>query len=231
MYQTYGDGAAAVDALQGVDLAFRSGMFTAIMGPSGSGKSTLMHCLAGLDFVTSGSIEICGVRLEDLDDDGLTQLRRDRVGFIFRLQPASDALRAGQPHASGRVAGRTVDRTLLDEVIDTIGLRDRLHHLPAQLSGGQQQRVAVARAMLARPEVVFADEPTGNLDSNSRAELLGFMQTSVRRLGQTIVMVTHDPFAASRADRVVFMRDGVVAGELWRPTEIQVLDTMKTLGR
>ncbi len=232
VYKTYGDGAAAVDALQGVDLAFRSGMFTAIMGPSGSGKSTLMHCLAGLDFVTSGSIEICGVRLEDLDDDGLTQLRRDRVGFIFQSFNLLPTLSARDNLTLPvEIAGRTVDRTLLDEVIDTIGLRDRLHHLPAQLSGGQQQRVAVARAMLARPEVVFADEPTGNLDSNSRAELLGFMQTSVRRLGQTIVMVTHDPFAASRADRVVFMRDGVVAGELWRPTEIQVLDTMKTLGR
>ena len=230
--KTYGHDATAVQALRGVDLVFHSQVFTAIMGPSGSGKSTLMHCMAGLDTLSSGSVEIGGTRLESLDDDGLTRLRRDRVGFVFQGFNLLPTLTAREnitlPLA---IAGRRADRRLFDQVIDIVGLRDRLDHRPAELSGGQQQRVALARAMVGRPQVVFADEPTGSLDSNSRAEVLGFMQTSVRAMGQTVVMVTHDPFAAACADRVVFMRDGLVAGELFRPTEVQVLDAMKSLGR
>lgn len=230
--KTYGDGAGAVEALRGVDLAFHTRMFTAIMGPSGSGKSTLLHCLAGLDSMSAGSVEICGTRLEGLSDAGLTALRRDRIGFIFQSFNLLPTLTAKENILLPlEIAGKRVDQALFDHVVGIVGIGDRLGHRPAEMSGGQQQRVAVARAMVSRPQVIFADEPTGNLDSVSRTDVLRFMQASVRELGQMIVMVTHDPFAASCADRVIFMRDGVVAGELLQPTEEQVLDTMKNIGR
>jgi putative ABC transport system ATP-binding protein len=200
------------------------------MGPSGSGKSTLMHCLAGLDSVTQGDVYLGGDRVNGLSDKGLTRLRRDKVGFIFQQFNLLPTLTAEEnillPLA---IAGRKPDRDWFDTVVDTVGLRDRLSHRPAQLSGGQQQRVACARAMVTRPEVIFADEPTGNLDSRSGAEVLGFLRESVRRFHQTIVTVTHDPTAASYADRVVFLADGRVVTELIGPTPENVLDTMKRL--
>jgi putative ABC transport system ATP-binding protein len=201
------------------------------MGPSGSGKSTLMHCLAGLDSVTSGEAFIGDVDITRLNDNHLTLLRRDQVGFIFQsfnLVPTLDALE--NITLPMDIAGRKPDRDWLDEVIDTIGLRDRLEHRPSELSGGQQQRVAAARALASRPAIIFADEPTGNLDSKSGAEVLGFLRRSVREMGQTIVMVTHDPTAASYADRVVFLADGQVVDEMPEPTAEGVLDRMKQLG-
>ncbi|PFG46410.1 putative ABC transport system ATP-binding protein [Amycolatopsis sulphurea] len=230
--KSYGTGPGLVEALRGVDVSFHPRMFTALMGPSGSGKSTLLHCLAGLDSVTSGSVEIHGTKLEQLNDAGLTALRRDRIGFIFQSFNLLPTLTARENILLPlEIAGKPVDERLFDHVVRIVGLTDRLGHRPSEMSGGQQQRVAVARAMIARPEVIFADEPTGNLDSVSRTDVLRFLQASVRELGQMIVMVTHDPFAAACADRVVFLRDGLVAGELLRPTEEQVLDTMKALGR
>ena len=226
----YGEGEAEVRALDGVTVGFPAGRFTAVMGPSGSGKSTLMHLLAGLDRPTTGSVVVAGVELTDLDDKALTTLRRDKVGFIFQsfnLLPTLTALE--NITLPMDIAGRKPDKDWLATVIDTIGLRDRLGHKPTQLSGGQQQRVACARALVSRPEVIFADEPTGNLDSRSGAEVLSFLRNSVRDFGQTIVMVTHDPNAASYADRVIFLADGRVVDEMADPTAERVLARMATL--
>jgi putative ABC transport system ATP-binding protein len=229
VWKVYGSSEATrVNALAGVTVDFRRGGFTAIMGPSGSGKSTLLHCLAGLDLVSSGQVWIGDTRVDTLGDRGLTRLRRQRVGFVFQLYNLLPTLTAQEnitlPLAIG---GRTPDRAWLDLIVKTLGLGDRLEHRPAQLSGGEQQRVACARALVTRPEVVFADEPTGNLDSRAGAEVLGFLQRSVRKLGQTVVMVTHDPTAAAYADRVVFLVDGRIVGELGDPTAERVLERMK----
>jgi putative ABC transport system ATP-binding protein len=230
VWKVYGAGEAQVLALRGVSVELERGRFTAIMGPSGSGKSTLMHCLAGLDAVTRGEIWVGDTRVTGLGDAALTRLRRDSVGFIFQTFNLLPTLTAKENILLPlSIAGRKPDPTWYDTVIDTVGLRDRLNHRPSQLSGGQQQRVACARALVARPEVVFADEPTGNLDSRSGAEVLGFLRDSVREFGQTIVMVTHDPVAASYADRVVFLGDGQIVDELVDPTAERVLDTMKRL--
>src|SRR5262245_53385161 len=230
VWKVYGTGEAQVIALRGVSLELERGQFSAIMGPSGSGKSTLMHCLAGLDAVTRGEVWIADARVTGLNDNGLTTLRRDKVGFVFQQFNLLPTLSAEEnillPLA---IAGRKPEPAWFDTVIDAIGLRDRLHHRPAQLSGGQQQRVACARALMSRPEVIFADEPTGNLDSHSSAEVLGFLRDSVRQFGQTVVMVTHDPNAASYADRVIFLADGRIVDELANPTAEAVLDTMKRL--
>ena len=229
--KVYGRGEAAIRALDDIDVSFDAGRFTAIMGPSGSGKSTLLHCLAGLDELTSGQVFLGDVDLGSLSEKQLTVVRRDRIGFVFQsynLIPTLNALEnITLPMA---LAGRKPDRAWLDNVIDTVHLRDRLTHRPSELSGGQQQRVAVARALTSRPEVVFADEPTGNLDSKSGSEILGFMAQAVRDLTQTIVMVTHDPVAAAYADRVVFLGDGKIVGELVGPTAETVIDRMKQLG-
>ncbi|WP_204057214.1 ABC transporter ATP-binding protein [Microbispora corallina] len=228
--KVYGEGDAAVHALRGIDVGFASQAFTAIMGPSGSGKSTLMHCLAGLDSVTDGEVRIGDVEITGLGDKQLTMLRRERVGFVFQAFNLLPTLTAEQNiRLPLEIAGRQADQALFDRVIETVGLRDRLRHRPSELSGGQQQRVAVARALISKPQVIFADEPTGNLDSRSGAEVLSFLRRSVRELGQTIVMVTHDPVAASYADRVVFLRDGLLVSELERPTPQGVLDTLVAL--
>jgi putative ABC transport system ATP-binding protein len=230
LWKVYGTGEAQVVALRGVNVELERGRYTAIMGPSGSGKSTLMHCLAGLDSVTRGTVHIGTTQLTGLGDAGLTKLRRDKVGFIFQQFNLLPTLTAEENILLPlNIAGRKPDQQWYDTVIDTVGLRDRLRHRPAQLSGGQQQRVACARALVAKPEVIFADEPTGNLDSRSGAEVLGFLRNSVRDFGQTIVMVTHDPNAASYADRVIFLADGQVVAELTAPTADTVLDTMKRL--
>ncbi len=229
--KVYGTHATEVRALDGVTLDFAAGQFSAIMGPSGSGKSTLMHCLAGLDTLTSGQVRIGGLDLTRLDDKRLTLLRRDRIGFVFQaynLVPTLTALENITLPAA--LAGRKPDWAWLDTVIRTVGLTDRLTHRPSELSGGQQQRVAVARALVARPEIVFADEPTGNLDSHAGAEILAFLRQAVRELGQTIVMVTHDPAAASYASRVVFLNDGRIVDEMAEPTPERVLDHLKQLG-
>ena len=227
----YGSGDAAVTALDHVTVDFATGRFTAIMGPSRSGKSTLMHCIAGLDEVTSGTVRIGDTRLADLNDRQLTELRRTKVGFIFQAFNLIPTLTAEEnivlPLTLG---GRSPDREWFDTVVDTVGLRDRLRHRPNELSGGQQQRVAVARALASRPTIIFADEPTGNLDSNSGTEILSFMRRAVDEFGQTIVMVTHDPNAAAYADRVVFLADGRVVADMDDPTAAKVLDTMKSLG-
>jgi putative ABC transport system ATP-binding protein len=226
--KTYGDGPNAVPALDGVTIAFDTGAFAAIMGPSGSGKSTLMHCLAGLDTVTSGSVMIGDTELSGLSDRALTLLRRDRVGFVFQSFNLLPALTAEQNILLPLdLAGRRPDRRWFREVTDALDLGDRLGHRPGQLSGGQQQRVACARALITRPEAIFADEPTGNLDSRSGAEVLTFLRHCGREFGQTIVMVTHDPVAASYADRVVFLADGRVRGELSDPTAARILDALK----
>jgi len=228
--KVYGAGPAAVTALDHVSVSFATGRFSAIMGPSGSGKSTLMHCLAGLDRVTSGRIIIAGTELGPLNDRQLTNLRRDEVGFVFQaynLLPTLNALENIMLPLD--IAGRRPDQAWLDEVIDAVGLRDRLRHRPSELSGGQQQRVAAARALASRPKIVFADEPTGNLDSRSSGEVLGFLRRSVDEMGQTIVMVTHDPTAAGYADRVVFLADGRIVDEMTEPTAERVLDRMKTM--
>ncbi|MFJ6718580.1 MULTISPECIES: ABC transporter ATP-binding protein [unclassified Streptomyces] len=225
--KTYGKGETRVTALDAVSVEFARGRFTAVMGPSGSGKSTLMHCMAGLDPVTSGSARIGGVELSSLNDRRLTELRREKVGFVFQGFNLLSTLTALENILLPlRLAGRRPEAAWLDTVIATVGLAGRLAHRPSQLSGGQQQRVAVARALLARPEIVFADEPTGNLDSRSGAEVLGFLRESVRELGQTVVMVTHDPVAAAHADRVVFLADGRLVDELREPTADAVLDRM-----
>jgi putative ABC transport system ATP-binding protein len=230
LWKVYGRGEAEVAALRGVSVELRRGEFTAIMGPSGSGKSTLMHCLAGLDTVTRGAVFIGGTALTGLSDAGLTKLRRDQVGFVFQQFNLLPTLSAEENILLPlNIAGRKPDPAWYRQVIETVGLGDRLRHRPSQLSGGQQQRVACARALVSRPEVIFADEPTGNLDSRSGAEILGFLRRSVREFGQTIVMVTHDPNAASYADRVVFLADGRIVAELRTPTADAVLDTMKRL--
>jgi putative ABC transport system ATP-binding protein len=230
VWKVYGSGEAQVVALRGVDAQLGRGRFTAIMGPSGSGKSTLMHCLAGLDTVTRGEVYIGDTKVTGLRDKALTKLRRQQVGFIFQQFNLLPTLSAEENILLPlSIAGRKPDQQWFDTVIDTVGLRDRLKHRPSQLSGGQQQRVACARALVSRPEVIFADEPTGNLDSRSGAEVLGFLRDSVRTFGQTIVMVTHDPVAASYADRVIFLADGSVVSELTDPTADSVLDTMKRL--
>jgi putative ABC transport system ATP-binding protein len=230
VWKVYGSGEARVTALRGVNVELRRGEFTAIMGPSGSGKSTLMHCLAGLDTVTRGEVHIGTTRLTGLSDAGLTRLRREQVGFVFQQFNLLPTLTAAEnivlPLA---IAGRKPDRRWYQMVIDTLDLHDRLSHKPSQLSGGQQQRVACARALVGRPEVIFADEPTGNLDSRSGAEVLTFLRRSVREFDQTVVMVTHDPNGASYADRVIFLADGAIVHELAGPTAGAVLDTMKRL--
>jgi putative ABC transport system ATP-binding protein len=224
----YGAGGTAVHALDGVTADFPAAEFTAIMGPSGSGKSTLMHCLAGLDTITSGSVRIGGTELSGLGDRALTRLRRSRVGFVFQSFNLLPTLTAEQNiRLPLDLAGRRPDPAWWDTVITATGLADRLRHRPAELSGGQQQRVACARALITRPDVVFADEPTGNLDSRSGAEILSFLRSSVRELAQTVIMVTHDPVAASYADRVVFLADGLLAGELAGPTPEAVLDYLR----
>jgi putative ABC transport system ATP-binding protein len=223
----YGQGDTAVRALDGVTVGFARGQFTAIMGPSGSGKSTLMHCLAGLDRVTSGRILLGDTDLSTLDHKALTTLRRDRIGFVFQafnLLPTLSALEnITLPLA---LAGRRPDKEWLNRVIDAVALRDRLGHKPAQLSGGQQQRAAIARALVTEPDIIFADEPTGNLDSATGAQVLSFMRHSVREMGQTVVLVTHDPVAAGYADRVVFLADGRVVDDRSGATRQEVLDRM-----
>ncbi len=228
--KVYGKGDAQVVALDGVSLDLLEGQFTAIMGPSGSGKSTLMHCAAALDQPTGGRVFIGDVELSTLKDKDLTELRRDRIGFVFQSFNLVPTLTAEEnitlPLA---IAGRKPDRDWYDLVIDTVGLRDRLGHRPNELSGGQQQRVACARALVSRPQVIFADEPTGNLDSQSGQEVLSFLRRSVDEFGQTIVMVTHDPVAASYTDRVVFLADGRIVDEMREPTAERVLERMKAL--
>ncbi|GAA2070191.1 ABC transporter ATP-binding protein [Actinomadura alba] len=224
----YGSGDAEVVALDDVTVGLGRGRFTAIMGPSGSGKSTLMHCMAGLDTVDSGRVFIGAVELTRLDDRRLTRLRRDKVGFVFQtfnLVPTLTALE--NITLPTDIAGRRPDRDWLDTVIDAVGLRDRLRHRPGELSGGQQQRVACARALAGRPDVVFADEPTGNLDSRSGGEVLSFLRDSVRRMGQTVVMVTHDPVAAGHSDEVIFLSDGRIVDRMPGPTAEKVLERMK----
>jgi len=229
--KVHGSGDGAVRALDGVSVAFEQGRFTAIMGPSGSGKSTLMHCVAGLDRLTSGRAFIGDRDLSSLSDNELTRLRRDEIGFVFQAFNLLPTLSAGENIAlPAMLAGRAPDPAWHDEVIATLGLRDRLAQRPGELSGGQQQRVAVARALAARPRLVFADEPTGNLDTRAGAEILAFLRRAVRELGQTIVMVTHDPLAAAHADRVLFLTDGRLAGELPAPTAERVLERLATLG-
>ena len=226
----YGSGETEVRALDGVDITFEKGKFTAIMGPSGSGKSTLMHCMAALDNLTEGQAFIGDTDLSTLSDKELTMLRRDRVGFIFQafnLVPTLNAIE--NITLPMDLARREPDQEWVDSVITTVGLQDRLTHRPNELSGGQQQRVAVSRALASQPEIIFADEPTGNLDSRSGNDVLKFMREAVDDLGQTIVMVTHDAKAASSADRTVFLADGLLQGEMLNPTADQILDYMKIL--
>ena len=229
--KVYGEGGAAVTALDYLTVEFEKGKFTAIMGPSGSGKSTLLHCVAGLDTLTSGSAFIEDVNLGDLSEKDLTLLRREKVGFIFQafnLIPTLDA--AENITLPIDIAGGDIDQDWFDTVISTIGITDRLGHRPTELSGGQQQRVAAARALVSRPSIVFADEPSGNLDSKSGAELLGFMRYAVDEYGQTIVMVTHDPNGAAYADRIVFLGDGRPEGEMLDPTAGQVYEHLRSMG-
>ncbi len=230
--KVYGSGAAAVRALDAVTAEFAEARFTAIMGPSGSGKSTLLHCLAGLDAPTSGQVFLGDAELGALSDIQLTKLRRDRIGFVFQSFNLLPALTVAENIAlPSMLAGRRPDRAWLEDVISLTGLGDRLSHRPAELSGGQQQRVAVARALATQPEIIFTDEPTGNLDSRSSAQLLGYLRTAVAELGQTIVMVTHDPAAAATSDEVLFLADGRPGGRLASPTAGSVLDRLKSLGR
>jgi len=228
--KVYGTGAAAVRALDGVDVDFAAGAFTAIMGPSGSGKSTLMHLLAGLDQASAGRVLLGDTDITALGDDALTQLRRDRVGFVFQSFNLLPMFTAKENILLPLdLAGAKADEHWFDTLVDTLGLAARLDHRPSELSGGQQQRVAIARALIAEPEVVFADEPTGNLDSRSGAEVLSFLRRSVRELGRTIIMVTHDPAAAAYADRVVLLADGRIAGEIVDPTPESVLSGLDAL--
>jgi len=230
-YKIYGHGANQVRALDGVTVSFDPGRFTAIMGPSGSGKSTLLHCIAGLDTLSAGSVAIGETDLATLDDRALTELRRTQVGFVFQAFNLIPTLTAKEnivlPMMLG---GQSGDEAWITEVIETVGLSDRTHHRPSELSGGQQQRVAVARALASKPTIIFADEPTGNLDSRTGAEILEFMRAAVDRFGQTIVMVTHDATAASYADRVVFLADGRIVHDMNEPTAESVLDQLKHLG-
>jgi putative ABC transport system ATP-binding protein len=227
----YGKGDTTVRALDAIDVTFDRARYTAIMGPSGSGKSTLLHCLAGLDRLTSGKVFLGDLEISSLSEKELTRVRRDRIGFIFQtynLIPTLTALENITLPAA--LAGRSEDKRWLDQIIDTVRMRERLSHRPSELSGGQQQRVAVARALATRPEVVFADEPTGNLDSRASAEILTFMRRAVSEFQQTIVMVTHDPGAAAYADRIVFLADGRIVDELSDPNPDAILDKMRTLG-
>ena len=227
----YGQGEATVRALDHISVEFASGHYTAIMGPSGSGKSTLLHCLAGLDNVTTGQVFLGDIEISALHEKDLTRVRRDHIGFVFQAYNLIPTLNAMEnitlPMA---LAGRKPDEQWVRTIVDTVGLRDRLTHRPSELSGGQQQRVAVARALASRPRIIFADEPTGNLDSRASAEILDFMRRAVREFGQTIVMVTHDPNAASYSDRVVFLADGKIVDEIQQPTTDTVLDKMRALG-
>ncbi len=231
LVKLYGKGDAAVRALDGITVEFARARFTAVMGPSGSGKSTLMHCMAGLDNPTSGQVFVGDVEIGGLDDAGLTQMRRDRVGFVFQSFNLVPTLTAEENITlPAALAGHKVDQAWFDFLVEQLGIRDRLSHRPSELSGGQQQRVACARALIGRPDLIFADEPTGNLDSNASAELLAFLRRSVSEFGQSIVMVTHDPRGAAYADRVVFLADGKVVGEIESPTAESVLEHIKSLG-
>jgi len=226
--KAYGSGETAVLALDSVDVDIARGRFTAVMGPSGSGKSTLMHCLAGLDTVSAGQVWLGDTEITGLKDRELTRLRRDRIGFMFQSFNLIPTLNAAENITLPMdIAGQKPDQKWLDQVIDTLGLRDRLKHRPSQLSGGQQQRVACARALASRPELIFADEPTGNLDSRAGLEVLGFLRNAVDDLGQTVVMVTHDPGAAAHSDLVIFLGDGRIVDEMERPTAEGVLERMK----
>jgi putative ABC transport system ATP-binding protein len=228
--KVYGEGDAAVRALDGVSVEFERARYTAIMGPSGSGKSTLLHCMAGLDTPTSGQVFIGDVDLTMLSEKALTLLRRRSIGFVFQAYNLVPTLTAAENITLPLdIAGEKPDSAWFDQVVDTVGIRDRLSHRPAELSGGQQQRVAGARALVSRPEIVFADEPTGNLDSRSGHEILGFLRSAVNEHGQTIVMVTHDASAASFADRIVFLGDGKVVDEMLEPTTRRILDRLKSL--
>jgi putative ABC transport system ATP-binding protein len=229
--KSYGTGQAVVRALAGISVTFERGRFTAVMGPSGSGKSTLMHCMAGLDRPTSGQAFVGGLDIGTLDDTGLTRLRRDRIGFVFQSFNLIPTLSAAENITlPAALAGQKVDSDWLDYLVKQLGIGDRLTHRPSEMSGGQQQRVACARALINKPDLIFADEPTGNLDSNASADLLEFLRRSVTELGQSIVMVTHDPRGAAYADRVVFLADGAVVGELRQPTADLILERMRTLG-
>ena len=229
--KTYGSGDATVHALAGVTVTFQRGHFTAVMGPSGSGKSTLMHCMAGLDRPTSGQSFVGDLDLGGLDDSGLTQMRRDRIGFVFQSFNLVPTLTARENITlPADLAGRKVDQEWFDYLVQQLGIADRLSHRPTEMSGGQQQRCACARALINRPDLIFADEPTGNLDSNSSNEMLGFMRRSVTEFGQSIVMVTHDAHGAAFADRVVFLADGLVVDELANPTADSVLERVRKLG-
>ena len=231
LIKRYGFGQAAVTALNGVTIEIPAQSFTAVMGPSGSGKSTLLHCMAGLDTADGGRVWIGGEEVTSMPDRHLTRLRRDRIGFVFQafnLLPVLSA--AGNITLPLDIAGHSVDQRWLATVVETVGLRDRLGHRPSELSGGQQQRVAIARALVSRPAIVFADEPTGNLDSRAGAEVLGLLRRCVGEFGQTVVMVTHDPVAASYSQRVVFLADGKVVASLESPTAETVLDQMRALG-
>ena len=231
LVKTYGTGDTAVQALAGIDVDFVRGELTAIMGPSGSGKSTLMHCMAGLDTPTSGTVVVDGEDVGRMNQRQLTKLRRTRLGFIFQAFNLVPTLTAAENITLPLdIARRPVDRAQFDSVVDAVGLRDRLNHRPSELSGGQQQRVACARALVSQPAVVFADEPTGNLDSKSAREVLTFLRRSVDELGQTVVMVTHDPTAASYAHRVLFLADGRLVGEITSPTPDSVLSALRSLG-
>lgn len=230
-YKDYGIGEMAVRALDGVSVSMKRAEFTAIMGPSGSGKSTLLHTLAGLDYLTAGQSTIADITITGLSEAQITDIRRNNIGFIFQAFNLIPSLTAKENITLPMdIAGKDVDKAWFDEVIAILGLGDRLTHLPAELSGGQQQRVAVARALVARPEIIFADEPSGNLDSKAGAELLGFMRRAVKEFHQTIVMVTHDPTAASYADRILFLEDGKIVDEMLEPTAAKVLDRMKRMG-
>jgi putative ABC transport system ATP-binding protein len=227
----YGKGDAAVHALAGITFTAEPGRFTAIMGPSGSGKSTLLHCLAGLDSLTSGAVFIGDTDLASLSDRQLTELRRTKIGFVFQAYNLIPTLSARENMVLPiMLGGDKVDDAWVDRVVTSVGLGNRLKHRPSELSGGQQQRVAVARALASKPEIIFADEPTGNLDSNSGSEILNFMRSAVDEFGQTIVMVTHDPYAAAYADRVVFLADGAVVADLEAPDANRIIDQMKQIG-
>jgi putative ABC transport system ATP-binding protein len=231
VHKYFGTGETAVHALDGVTISFVRGQYAAIMGPSGSGKSTLMHCLAGLDRPTSGSVTIDDTELTTLDDKRLTDLRRDKIGFIFQAFNLLPVLTAEENITLPlTIAGRDVDRTWINQLIKTVGLTDRREHRPSELSGGQQQRVAIARALVTRPAVVFADEPTGNLDSKSSAEVLQLLRDAVDEFGQTVVMVTHDAEAASVGDRLVVLRDGRICHDAASGTRDQVHELMRTTG-